>query len=68
MTASLVVDGSQTRLLFTADDSGAAAISISADDDDSNDSVFWAISIANIDSGSLWERSEARSSRREFHA
>ena len=38
VTASLVVDGAQTRLLFTADDSGAGnAISISTDDDDLND-------------------------------
>ena len=35
ITASLVLDGTQTRLLLTADDSGAAtAISVSADDDD----------------------------------
>ena len=38
ITASLVVDGSETRLLFTADDTGAGtAISIFADDDDSSD-------------------------------
>ena len=38
VTASLVLDGNQTRLLFTADESGAeTAISISADDDDGND-------------------------------
>ena len=35
ITASLVVDGSQTRLLFTADETGAAtAISITSSDDD----------------------------------
>ena len=38
ITASLVVDGNQTRLLFTADNTGAAtAMSISIDDDDGND-------------------------------
>lgn len=38
ITASLVVDGDQTRLLFTADDSGAGtAISVFADDDDLSD-------------------------------
>ena len=37
--ASLVVDGTQTRLLLTADASGAStALSISVDDDDGNDS------------------------------
>lgn len=67
VTASLVVDGSQTRLLFTADDSGAAtAISISADDDDSNDSDSSGLSqlAYNIDSGSfVGNLSEARSSK-----
>ena len=39
VTASLVVDGNQTRLLLTADTSGAStALSISVDDDDGNDS------------------------------
>jgi len=38
VTASLVVDGDQTRLLLTADDSGAATtISIFTDDDDGDD-------------------------------
>jgi flagellar hook-associated protein 2 len=38
VTASLVVDGSQTRLLFTADTSGAdTAIMVSTDDDDLSD-------------------------------
>ncbi len=38
ITASLVVDGNQTRLLFTADNTGAAtAMSISVDDDDGDD-------------------------------
>ena len=43
------------RLLFTADDSGATAISISADDDDSNDSDSSGLSqlAYNIDSGSF---------------
>lgn len=39
VTASLVVDGSQTRLLYTSDTSGAStAISVTVDDDDGNDS------------------------------
>ena len=38
VTASLVLDGTQTRILFTADDSGAStAVSISVDDDDGVD-------------------------------
>ena len=67
VTASLVVDGSQTRLLFTADYSGAATeISISADYDDSNDSDSSGLSqlAYNIDSGSfVGNLSEARSSK-----
>jgi len=67
VTASLVVDGSQTRLLFTADDSGAGnAISISTDDDDSNDTNAAGLSqlAYNVDSGSFTGNlSEARSSQ-----
>ena len=67
ITASLVVDGTQTRLLFTADSSGAAtAISISTDDDDSDDTNASGLSqlAYNIDSGSFaGNLSEARSSK-----
>lgn len=71
ITASLVVDGSETRLLFTADDSGAnTAISISADDADDNDSDTSGLSqlAYNIDSGSFvgnstGAMSEVRSSK-----
>lgn len=66
VTASLVLDGSQTRLLFTADQSGAStAISIDADDDDSNDSDASGLSqlAYNVSSGSFVANiSEARSS------
>lgn len=67
VTASLVVDGSQTRLLFTANDSGAAtALSISANDDDGNDTNTSGLSqlAYNMDSGSFTGNlSEARSSQ-----
>ena len=67
VTASLVLDGTQTRLLFTADDSGAAtALSISTDDDDSDDANNSGLSqlAYNIDSGSfVGNLSEARSSK-----
>ena len=67
VTASLVVDGTQTRLLFTADDSGAAtALSISTDDDDGNDTNTSGLSqlAYNMDSGSFTGNlSEARSSQ-----
>lgn len=56
ITASLVVDGSETRLLFTADDSGASTtISISADDADNDDADTSGLSqlAYNIDSGSF---------------
>ena len=66
VTASLVLDGSQTRLLFTADDSGAStAISIDADDDDSNDADASGLSqlAYNVSSGSFTANmTEARSS------
>ena len=67
ITASLVVDGTQTRLLFTADDSGAGtAISISTDDDDTDDYNTSGLSqlAYNVDSGSfIGNLSEARSSQ-----
>ena len=71
ITASLVVDGSETRLLFTADDSGAnTAISISADDADDNDGDTSGLSqlAYNVDSGSFvgnstGAMSEVRSSK-----
>ena len=67
VTASLVLDGTQTRLLFTADDSGAAtALSISTDDDDSDDTNNSGLSqlAYNRDSGSfVGNLSEARSSK-----
>lgn len=67
ITASLVVDGDQTRLLFTADDSGAGtAITVSADDDDSNDINTSGLSqlAYNLDSGSfVGNLSEARASQ-----
>lgn len=67
VTASLVVDGDQTRLLFTADDSGAGtAISITTDDDDSNDSNSSGLSqlAYNIDSGTFTGNiTEARASK-----
>ena len=38
VTASLVLDGTQTRIIFTANDSGAStAVSVSVDDDDNTD-------------------------------
>ena len=70
ITASLVVDGSQTRLLFTADDSGAGtAISVFADDDDLSDTDSSGLSnlAYHYDSGSSSfisnSVSEARSSK-----
>lgn len=67
ITASLVVDGSQTRLLFTADESGAStAISITTDDADENDGDSSGLSqlAYNIDSGSfVGNLSEVRSSK-----
>ena len=67
ITASLVLDGTQTRLLLTADDSGAAtAISVSADDDDLDDTNSSGLSqlAYNIDSGSfVGNVTEARSSK-----
>lgn len=67
ITASLVVDGTQTRLLFTADDSGAGtAISISTDDADTDDYNTSGLSqlAYNLDSGSFTGNlSEARSSQ-----
>jgi flagellar hook-associated protein 2 len=66
ITASLVVDGDQTRLLFTADDSGAAnAFTVSTDDDDLDDTDASGLSqlAYNVDSGSfVGNLSEARSS------
>jgi len=70
ITASLVVDGAQTRLLFTADDSGAGtAISVFADDDDLNDADASGLSALayHYDSGASSfvsnSVSEARSSK-----
>ena len=67
ITASLVVDGTQTRLLFTADDSGAGtAISISTDDDDTSDYSSSGLSqlAYNLDAGSFTGNlTEARSSQ-----
>lgn len=67
VTASLVLDGSQTRLLFTADESGAGtAISISTDDGDGDDTNSSGLSqlAYNIDSGSFaGNLTEARSSK-----
>ena len=61
------VDGSQTRLLFTADDSGAGtAIAISSDDGDGDDTDSSGLSqlAYNIDSGSfVGNLTEARSSK-----
>ena len=54
VTAALVVDGTQTRLLLTADDSGASnAISVVVDDDDTNDTNTSGLSqlAYNYDSG-----------------
>lgn len=67
ITASLVLDGTQTRLLLTADDSGAGtAISVSTDDDDLDDTNSSGLSqlAYNIDSGSfVGNVTEARSSK-----
>lgn len=67
ITASLVVDGTQSRLLLSADDSGAStAFTVSVDDDDLNDSDTSGLSqlAYNIDSGSfVGNLSEARSSQ-----
>lgn len=67
VTASLVADGSQTRLIFTADDSGAGtAITVSVDDDDLTDTNASGLSqlAYNVDSGSFTGNlSEARSSQ-----
>lgn len=70
ITASLVVDGAQTRLLFTADDSGAGtAISVFADDDDLDDTDASGLSALayHYDSGASSfvsnSVSEARSSK-----
>ena len=71
VTASLVVDGTKTRLLITANDSGAStALSISVDDDDGNDLDSDASNTTglsqlayNLDSGTfVGNLSEARSS------
>lgn len=67
ITASLVVDGTQSRLLLSADDSGAStAFTVSVDDDDLNDSDTSGLSqlAYNIDSGSfVGNLAEARSSQ-----
>ena len=67
ITASLVLDGTQTRLLLTADDSGAGtAISVSTDDDDLDDANSSGLSqlAYNIDSGSfVGNVTEVRSSQ-----
>ena len=66
MTASLVLDGNQTRLLFTADNSGAStAMSISVDDTDGNDTDASGLSqlAYNRDAGSFTGNlTESRSS------
>lgn len=71
VTASLVVDGTQTRLLFTSDVSGAeTAMSIVVDDDDANDTNTSGLSqlAYNLDSSGgspsfVSNLSEARSSQ-----
>jgi flagellar hook-associated protein 2 len=71
VTASLVVDGAQTRLLFTSDVSGAeTAMSIVVDDDDANDTNTSGLSqlAYNLDSSGgspnfVSNLSEARSSQ-----
>lgn len=67
ITASLVVDGTQTRLLLTADQSGAStAFTVSVDDDDGDDTDTSGLSqlAYNLDSGSfVGNLSEARASQ-----
>lgn len=67
VTASLVVDGNQTRLLVTASDSGAGtAIAISTDDDDADDTNSSGLSqlAYNVDAGTfVGNLSEARASQ-----
>lgn len=67
VSASLVVDGNQTRLLITANDSGAGtAIAISTDDDDADDTNSSGLSqlAYNIDNGTfVGNLSEARASQ-----
>jgi flagellar hook-associated protein 2 len=65
VTASLVVDGTQTRLLLTADTSGAStALSISVDDDDGNDSDSSNLStLAYNTTAGFTNMSEARASQ-----
>lgn len=65
VTASLVVDGNQTRLLLTADTSGAStALSISVDDDDGNDSDTSNLSsLAYNTTAGFTNMSEARASQ-----
>ena len=66
VTASLVLNGTQTRLLLTADDSGAeTAIAVITDDDDSSDGDSAGLSqlAYNVDAGVFTGNlSESRSS------